>query len=391
MKKCLILIYAHPEHFPPTVNAIINLSEIFDTVDIVYFPSKSDEWKWPANVQLFRLNQRLIDNRAYLKFNALKKLSIFSQFCFLSLKLALTNKYSIVLAYDSYALLALRIIKGFFKGKPLIWYHNHDVGIEYSKLSPLTLQYWVAKNEFNFFQNKEILFSLPTKKRLSYFELSRFKGHIFEIPNYPSIKVFLNKESRARSINGAIELVFFGSICRGRGLEDFIELLPLSVLGHQLRLRIFGFIGDERFFKELEQLIIDKNLEDSVLLSGPVSYQEIQKIATSSHIGLAYYLSESIMDQTISTASNKMFEYAALGLPVLTSPSNIGETTEVEIWQLPTPIEKSLIIDVIGKVILDYSNLSKKAISDFEEKYNFENSFAKVSAFINTRINDKEK
>ena len=52
MKKVLVTIYVHPEYYPPTLNAINELSLIFDEVVVVTRNLAASKWKFPENVSL---------------------------------------------------------------------------------------------------------------------------------------------------------------------------------------------------------------------------------------------------------------------------------------------------------------------------------------------------
>ena len=51
MKKVLVTIYVHPEYYPPTLNAINELSLIFDEVVVVTRNLAASKWKFPENVR----------------------------------------------------------------------------------------------------------------------------------------------------------------------------------------------------------------------------------------------------------------------------------------------------------------------------------------------------
>lgn len=46
----VVAIYYHPEAYPPTLNAIDELSTSFDTIEIIYRPNIKGSWVYPGNV-----------------------------------------------------------------------------------------------------------------------------------------------------------------------------------------------------------------------------------------------------------------------------------------------------------------------------------------------------
>ena len=54
MSRILILIHGNPQDYPPTLNAINELSPLFTDVDIVYKPYGNVDWIYPENVTLIK-------------------------------------------------------------------------------------------------------------------------------------------------------------------------------------------------------------------------------------------------------------------------------------------------------------------------------------------------
>src|SRR3977135_151418 len=50
-KNLVIGIYYHPEAYPPTLNAVNELSKIFKAISIVHRPHLKGNWQYPVNVK----------------------------------------------------------------------------------------------------------------------------------------------------------------------------------------------------------------------------------------------------------------------------------------------------------------------------------------------------
>ena len=58
IKHITILIYAHPELYPPTLSAIEELSQIADTIDVVTRNMLASNWEYPKNVRINYINKK---------------------------------------------------------------------------------------------------------------------------------------------------------------------------------------------------------------------------------------------------------------------------------------------------------------------------------------------
>ena len=360
----LIGVYNHPEYYPPTLNAVVNLSKICDNLSMVYRPLKKNQWAWSENVKLIE-GGKSYNTLEQKQLPSLSKILIFIAFTWAFLKEIIRLKPKIILVCDNYSLLSLRLCWLIIPKKTCLWYHNHDVTEPASLPSKLSIQYWAAFNEKRAFSLIDI-FTVPTELRLKYFSLDTFKGLTGIIPNFPSKYVF--EGNQPRKIDNKLKLVFMGSIAEGRGLEEIIDLLPFSLNGIEVEFEIFGFIGNPEFYSRLENLIEKKNVNDFVTLKGPVPYNKLITSCEKAHAGIGFYLSDSLMDQTISTASNKLFEYAAMGLPVFSNIEIPGND-----WLIQTNIGQ--LKDALEYCIKNYEDLSLKALEQYKLTNNFENRF----------------
>lgn len=100
--------------------------------------------------------------------------------------------------------------------------------------------------------------------------------------------------------------VFLGAVNRGRGIEEFLEILPST----NRKLVILG-TGDR--FSDIKKMVADRSLEHLVVFCGKVKPQEAREIMhyawaginLLTHEGLSYYYS----------IANKFFDYLHAGIP----------------------------------------------------------------------------
>src|SRR5271156_6043775 len=100
----VIAIYYHPEAYPPTLNAVDELSTSFDAIEIVYRPNIKGTWIYPANVTAYASGNFILA-RDQERSPVIKKLLFFKKFTSDFLRSCRKKKPSCILIYDSLALL----------------------------------------------------------------------------------------------------------------------------------------------------------------------------------------------------------------------------------------------------------------------------------------------
>lgn len=110
----------------------------------------------------------------------------------------------------------------------------------------------------------------------------------------------------------AFEVVYQGLMVAGRGYEEFVAAAKLLPDGIRLVLRGYGTLEPT-----LRKTISEKQLEKKVRFDEPVEVRELISAASSSHAGIV--VTRPVNLNFRLSVSNKVFEYAAAGLPVILS------------------------------------------------------------------------
>ncbi len=377
-KKVLIAIYQHPEAFPPTLNAINTLAQRYQSVEVVSNRFLKNEFPYPSNVSLKMVGPP-IPNWDYAHLPAWKKLYRWLRFSLLMLSRA--AKADVLIIYDAYPIPSYYYGRWFLFKKPkTIWYHNHDV-IEAGKENFFSLNYLASSTEPKLFPLIDI-FSLPAEERKTHFPLEHLKGSYFFLPNFPSTQIYQIPEEK-NSPDKEIKVIYQGTMSEGRGIEEIIQLLDETIAGHDLKLVLKGFIRNE-YQEKLQNLIHDQGVANKVTFEGVTPYQDVPKIAMQCHIGLAVFTKNDIMNRTLGTASNKIYEYAACGLPVLYfDHENFRKHLDKYSWAIPTDLSKGSLLSAIEYIIDHYETLSSAARITFLKETNFEGHFKKVLDYLN--------
>lgn len=378
-KKLVVIIYSHPEKYPPTLNAIEILSHHFEKIEVICSNFLESHWQYPSNVKLTSVGSlkktRNLEKRPMIsKFihwfrftNTIKKAQADSQ---------------VILAYDPIAIFSYFILSSFFKTKStkIIWYHNHDV-VESSKIRKYSITWWAVKLQKRIFERLSI-FSLPSMERIVYFPMGHFNGKFFFIPNYPSKGFF--EPFQHQNEAAEIKIVFQGMIDKGHGFEEVISLLPQKVKQRPLKLILYGPVS-KKYKKELEALVEKKGVSNEVSFYDFIPYQDVPDFSRKCHIGMAIFTKDDIMNSTRATASNKIYEYAALGLPVLYYDNahyrkHLGQYN----WAIPTDLSDTSLLKAFNYIMDNYAELSASARQSFLKESNYEKQFEKVVTYLNS-------
>lgn len=373
----LILIYAHPELYPPTLGAIEELSKVSKRIDVVTRQMLRSNWDYPENVNIHYVNKELYQGFEIEQLGFLKKLKHFFRFVKISRDLFKTHESTWVLAYDAIALYASSFfLKKIQRLNAKLWYHNHDV-TDLRNASKFSLMRRANDREHEYFEYLD-LFTLPAKERLKHFPINHLKTEPIILPNFP-LKSFYGLYSRNRPTpKSNLKLVFQGSIGHGHGLEEIIKILHHKIEGFNLELHLVGKIRYP-YLKELQQLAENQGLANRFVYHGMKSFRELPEFLSQFDVGLAIHLPYNITYSTGGSASNKIYEYSALGLPViLFDNEHYRSYLEDKGWAFFTNVTPQSLILTLRSLIKTYQSSSEKARQDFEKYFNFEMKFSKL-------------
>ncbi len=365
-------IYIHAEYYPPTLNAIEQLCAIYGKVIVVHRNFLISSWCYPQNCEIVPIG-KLIDVKASMNKSVFIKLFYFVSYTLTLLKEIKRNKSTHVLLYDYIPMLSYYLIRPFVSNKIKFWYHNHDVA-EANQNRKYSLGWCAVKAEKVMFKYLSF-FTYPSKERLAHFNVKSFTGISLHLPNYPSIAVYDQYKSNYTK-GETVKLIYQGTVSPGHGLEQIANFI--GVKNKNINLHIAGRTPEN--FKQL----LDENLNDSRLqLEGYVPYKELPKLTESCHIGIAINLPMGIIYQTGGAASNKIYEYAACGLPILYYDNeHYNEYLSQYEWAFATDLSEDSLEQCINKITENYDFLSNKAKQVFRETFNFEKVFTPMKNYL---------
>ncbi len=382
--RLLAVIYSHAEGYPPTLNALTQLSGMFDEVSVLYRPVLPVEWEYADNVRLCPSGEEM-NVRVQEQLPIHKKMLLFANFVRDFRQLLKEEQPDVVLLYDALAVLAFSFVRSVIPSGTLVWYHNHDV-LEAAQ-KKYSLNWFAYRTEKKMFPHFD-MFSLPSQERRQYFPMESLKGQYFFLPNQPAVSLY-SRFQGVEKTDRQFRVIFQGHVAEGHGIEEILSLMPCEIQGRPLHLVLKGWIRDE-FKGQLIKIIEEKGLEDKVEFAGYTAYQALPKLTASCHVGIAIHTKADIMNKTLGTASNKIYEYAAVGLPVLyfDNPHFREHLGKYE-WAIPTDVSPASLKACFENIAANFDQLSAAAMQDFRKDLNFEHHFRQVGDFFEKQFGKK--
>lgn len=383
--KALVLNYTHPEGYPPTFNAINNLSKNTKKVIVLSTNTLETKWKYDNNVELHLLNAEK-DRFKSINRSKFRKVKDYFNYGKSLFRLLKKNKPDLVLIYDNVPFLFYYIVSKVFLSskKTKVWYHNHDV---------FPLSYY-KKYSINWFgaicEQKKLniadYFSLPANERKEYFPMNNYNGKYFFLPNYPSIHFHGQIDIVKKHITDKVNIIYPGNICEKHGFEDIITILNKKIDGKTIHLTLLGDIT-ENYKSTLLKIAKEHSCLNNLIFKERVSYFDVPKVMEYQHIGWAVNKPLDVTYSTGGTAANKIYEFLALGMPIiLFDNKHYRDYLEGNDWAIFSNLSEDSLIESIRLATNEYASLSMKARESFEKNYSFETHFDSVFKKIKSEI-----
>ena len=373
-EKALVLMYSGiPE--PPTLNAILMLKQYFQDVTLfrnnLYFPTES----YLDTPTLLEIGG-VIDVRSAMNKSAFWKLFRFARY-YTALSWHLRHTlYPIVIIHDYLALLAFSLVRGVVGYQGLTWFNSYDcIDQAAARFRAWSLMDWVVRRHERLFSELDY-FSAPAGERMCHYPVNRVRRQSFVIPNYPAIAFYRNfSHPRRLRDEKSVRLIYQGALGRGHGFEDIIKILGRTVAGKPLELVLKGWI-EEDYKRELIKLAAKHGVEQRLSFAGFGVYRTVPELASRCTIGIAIFTGQDIMNTTLATASNKIYEYAAVGLPVILYDTlhfrhHLGRRR----WAFFTTLSEASLLQTLEAVAECYDAAADAACEDFRREFNFERVF----------------
>ncbi|GAB1441757.1 glycosyltransferase family 4 protein [Ignavibacteriales bacterium] len=271
-------------------------------------------------------------------------LSFYFKFLFSVCNKLIFNKYDLYIASDIYNLPLLALFAE-FRGKPL-YYDSRELFRYLAGLkNKVSVQWLLAKIEESFIGKCDKIIVTGMMDAEVLMEDYGIKPEKFILLRNLPKRVNVTQKIDLRKLYGfpdnTLILLYQGVILKGRGLHKLISLLPAT---DDISLVI---LGEGDFRPELEEYVSELHLTHRVKFAGTISQNELLSYTTSADIGCV--LIENISRSYYYALPNKLFEYIAVGVPVLASnlPQMVQIIDEYGVGKYVDPENRQEIIDVV--------------------------------------------
>lgn len=324
--------------------------------------------KIPCDVKLCR-----IDEKYYQKANLIQKIWREIKTNVDLYRLMVSSQADVVHANDLNAL-----IPAYYASKKLhcyLIYDTHEIFLE----NPWMNRNKISKFIWGFFEKKIIhkvdLVVSVSHAAADYLEKKYNIQNIMVVTNCVSEKAII----RRANTKFPLQVLNHGQFYEGRGYDILpdVALLIRDLEDIQITIRGFG---------KLEQSIRTKVKENGItnfVFAPPVKVYELIPKASEAWVGLA--ITEAISLNFELSVSNKIFEYAAAGLPVIMS--NIPEHRYLnDKYQFGIILEKNKPQDIANAIRLLHGDKKlyercKENALKLSESVNWETEFGRLVAF----------
>lgn len=375
--RLLITIYANPDYYPPTVYAVGILSKYFK-IHILCRNMSEPFQEWPSEVTIERIGE-YASARGKEASSAIAKLTEYAKFVARTRALIGQMQPLTVYSYDPHALVASIVGRAGRRSTPLI-FHAHELP-ETQNLSWRSLEGWVVRAALLGTKSADTVV-FPEKNRARHWlTAARDPRTPIIVPNCPDRSYYSPPADWSGTIAAryrAREVVYVGNAGAENGHLEGLRAIAMT--GDGIRMRIIGGYLPE-FGMRFNTLARELGVTERVSLDGWLRQDQLLVRASAAGAGLSLHKAVSKGLEYQGSASNKLFEYAAMGLPVVVPDrASYREFLGDAEWVTYADIdEPESIARAITSIFADrerYVAMSRAARRAFEEQYNYERVFA---------------
>lgn len=366
----LVAIHGSLDHYSSGPKEILEYGRHF-SIHIVCSNSREPAFDWPPEITVERVGLHLPYGRRPPWVSAAGWLDYLVFLKKLDRRIA-RLKPSVVFSYDSPAFVAASLIRRYRDFR--LVYDCYDQW-EPERQSRLSLR---RRLDLQAFRDgpRAALVIFPEPARASYYMgRSGDRRPPMILPNYPKLDLvppIADFDALIERRFARRELLYTGTIESAVALPETIMVLA----GTNGCLRIFGSARAETQ-RQLNELVERLKLADRVSFCRWIPHREMIAASMDATIGLSLYKPVSLNQAAMVSASNKLWEYAARGIPaVVPDTQNYRGKLSGEEWVAFADLNDPGSIANALRWFLDhrerYVRASRAARLAFEQRYNFE-------------------
>lgn len=372
----MLAIYrGNPDQHVAFTRAAMALKEHF-TLHIVSTNYDKRAFVWPRDIEIERIGFHIPFGDRRLRWRLASMLEHFL-FLWVVFNRIRSLRPDLVYAHDAEAFVAATTVRRWFSF-PLV-YENHDQ-VEPESCSRFSLRRQVELKALQRGPTASLVV-YPEKGRADYYlERSGDTRKPLVWPYYTSLKLV----SLPSDLNSLIEaryerreLLYTGVI--HDEIAGWEAAQALKLLGDGYRLTMYGAISTDDA-PHLRALADSLALGDRLFHGGWLNQDEMVSRTMYGSLGLVLFKPDSLNYRTMGTSTNKLYEYAARGIPVIVPDvKSFRDALSNEPWVAYVDIKDPESIARGVRWFLEdidrYRSASKAARVAFEERFNFEAVF----------------
>ena len=372
MSALLVVFYADPDGYPPTVNAVRLLAEHFRVRILARAEAQARGITWPEGIRIDRLGPGL-STRERDAAPAADKLREYLAFILAVRRALAEDRPSVVYAYEPHALGALALSGC----RAPIVYHRHESEAPFVWKN---LQSWIGLLALRRAPRAELVVFPERLRAAEYQRLSGDDRPPLVVPNFPLRAAFPPPDLAAlipERLRGPVAH-YRGAVGSENGIVQMVG--ALRHLSPAISLRVSGR-AEPAFVRELEGLAASLGCAGRLRYDGFVPFEQLNVETARSAVGLVLYQAVSNNLTNNVSATNKLYEYAACGLPVVVPDRPaFREFLAGEAWveyadaRDPASIARAIEACLSGGPAR-YEQRARAARRAFEERLNFEAVF----------------
>jgi glycosyltransferase involved in cell wall biosynthesis len=386
--RILVVIYGNPNYHPPTINGVRIMSERF-SVNVVCRNEAGPEANWPHAVAIERVGELVTANESF-DASVWRKLSWYRTFVRRVSATIAETRPALIYAYDpiGFAASIAAIAKSGVE-IPVV-FHCHDTPVLGSRRIA-SLQDWIFRYALR--HTGDAVFTVfPSKHRAPiWLDKAGDPRAPLIVPNGAARDFYPSREdwnALAQRRWESKRVLYLGSMGHENGQPK--ALSALATLPGEVKLDMAGF-GTVEFRRELSELAAALSLQARVSISDWVPEHERNRLAEQAAVGLVLYRAVNLNWEHSGPSPNKLFQYAAWGLPVVVPDrESFREFFANDEWvNYADPEDPAAIARAIEFILADsdrYVTMSHAARRAHETKYNYERLFAPVLERICTLV-----
>jgi glycosyltransferase involved in cell wall biosynthesis len=369
------IFYNNPDIYPPIINGLRLLAEAGFKIEL-FCRDDGHDWNvsYPSQVSVKRI-----------KYNGKSTWQEYTLFVASVLRSG-NSKASLFIGHDMHGLLPARLLATLHR-RPLI-YHCHDFA-DKSRTLPLG-SYIVRAFEQRLARTSDLIIVPDQERGAAMISELNLKNQPLTVANAPLRKhiTSITTLNRALSERGYhLKRILFrqGRIGVGHAIEATLRSMPYW------NSKDWGFVlmgpSEPEYLEKLNAQALSLGIDRQFVILPPVSYDKVVQYTVAADVGHALYEPVHINNIHITTASNKIMEYLASGLPLLVSdtPAMRRFIARYQCGLLAEENVPESIAAAINKLLSDPSHserMGRAARIAFESVFSYEHQFKPVLEYF---------